>query len=244
MIQVRHLHKSFDRVTAVRDVSFDAPDGTITGLLGRNGAGKTTTLRMLAGLLHPGGGTVRIDGINPADDGQVVRQQVGALLDHQGLYARLSAREHLAYFGRLRGLTRAALSARVDEALDTLGLDAIADRRVAGFSQGERLKVSLGCAMIHRPRHLLLDEATNGLDVPTVRSFKQLLKRLRDNGTCILFSSHVLGDIQDLCDRLVVVSEGSVAAEGTPGEIRERSGRATLEDAFVSLTGVMEATPC
>jgi sodium transport system ATP-binding protein len=244
MIQVRHLNKSFDRVTAVRDVSFEAPDGAITGLLGRNGAGKTTTLRMLAGLLHPGGGTVRIDGMTPADDEQVVRQRVGALLDHQGLYSRLSAREHLAYFGRLRGLTRAALTARIDEALAILGLETVADRRVGGFSQGERLKVSLGCAMIHRPRHLLLDEATNGLDVPTVRSFRQLLKRLRDEGTCIVFSSHVLADIQDLCDRLVVVSAGSVVAEGTPGEIRERTGCATLEDAFVSLTGAMEASPC
>ena len=244
MIQVRHLNKSFDRVTAVRDVSFEAPDGAITGLLGRNGAGKTTTLRMLAGLLHPGGGTVRIDGMTPADNEQVVRQRVGALLDHQGLYSRLSAREHLAYFGRLRGLTRTALAARIDEALAILGLETVADRRVGGFSQGERLKVSLGCAMIHRPRHLLLDEATNGLDVPTVRSFRQLLKRLRDEGTCIVFSSHVLADIQDLCDRLVVVSAGSVVAEGTPGEIRERTGCATLEDAFVSLTGAMEASPC
>ena len=231
-------------MTAVRDVSFEAPNGAITGLLGRNGAGKTTTLRMLAGLLHPGGGTVRIDGMTPADDEQVVRQRVGALLDHQGLYSRLSAREHLAYFGRLRGLTRAALTGRIDEALAILGLETVADRRVGGFSQGERLKVSLGCAMIHRPRHLLLDEATNGLDVPTVRSFRQLLKRLRDEGTCIVFSSHVLADIQDLCDRLVVVSAGSVVAEGTPGEIRERTGCATLEDAFVSLTGAMEASPC
>lgn len=244
MIQVRHLSKSFDRVAAVRDVSFDAPDGAITGLLGRNGAGKTTTLRMLSGLLRPGRGTVRIDGVALADNQRLAREEVGALLDHQGLYARLSAREHLAYFGRLRGLTSTALAQRVSDVLATLGLEPIADRRAGGFSQGERTKVALGCAMIHQPRHLLLDEATNGLDIPTVRSVRQLLKQLRDRGTCIVFSSHVIGDVQDLCDRLVFVANGAVVAEGTPDEVQRRAGTETLEDAFVRLTGAMESAPC
>lgn len=233
MIQVRDLSKSFGRVAAVRHLSFDAPDGAITGLLGRNGAGKSTTLRIVAGVVTPSSGTVAIDTV---DDDRPSRQQIGALLDEHGLYARLTAREHLAYFGRLRGLWPPLLAERVELVLSMLGLTGPADRRVGGFSQGERMKVSLGCAIVHDPRHLLLDEATNGLDVPTVRDLRNILRRLRDRGTCIVFSSHVLGEVEELCDRLVVIDGGSLAGEGTAAQLLAATGSGTLEDAFVTLT--------
>ena len=244
MIQVRDLSKSFDGRAAVRRLSFDARDGTITGLLGRNGAGKTTTLRMVSGVLTPSAGTIRVGSASVRDDADGARQQLGALLDDHGLYPRLTAREHLIYFGRLRRLSTATLVDRVEHVVSLLGLMPVADRRVGGFSQGERMKVSLGCAMIHNPRHLLLDEATNGLDVPTVRALRHLLKQLRDDGSCIVFSSHVLGEVEELCDRIVLIEGGTVVAEGTPRQLRHQADSDTLEEAFVKLTGVMETAPC
>ena len=244
MIQVRDLTKQFGPVTAVRCLSFDAPDGTITGLLGSNGAGKTTALRMIAGILTPDGGSVRVDDTTLEANGVGVQKRIGALLDHAGFYPRLTARENLAYFGALRGIPAPALAERVDQVLSTLGLTAIADRRTAGFSQGERMKVALGRAMIHAPTHVLLDEPTNGLDVPTVRSLRLLLRQLRDRGTCIVFSSHVLGEVEELCDRAVVIAKGSVTAEGTLDQVRCRTSSHTLEDAFIKLTNTPNGAPC
>ncbi|HXM45769.1 MAG TPA: ATP-binding cassette domain-containing protein [Bryobacteraceae bacterium] len=189
MIQVQNLVKSFDNRPALRSLSFRAPDGAITGLLGANGAGKTTTLRMICGVLQPESGSVTVD---PAG--------TGALLDHMGIYPRLTVRENLAYFGMLRGMPPAMLAERIDHVLATLGLRTIADRRTAGFSQGERMKTALGRAILHAPKSLLLDEPTNGLDVPTVRSLRELLRRWRDAGACVVFSSHVLEDVRALCD--------------------------------------------
>jgi len=183
MIAIEKLHKRCGESTAVDGLSFEARDGEITGLLGANGAGKTTTLRIIAGVLAPEGGSVRITG-GP--------DSVGALLDHTGLYGRLTARENIEYFGRLRRLS--SLDERVDEVIERLALRAIADHRVGGFSMGERMKVALGRALIHGPRNLLLDEPTNGLDIPTVRSLRDLLRRLRDRGHAIIFSSHVLDE--------------------------------------------------
>jgi sodium transport system ATP-binding protein len=242
MIQVRHLTKSFGAVTAVSYLSFDAPDGAITGFLGANGAGKTTTLRAIAGVLKPDTGTILVG--DPLSDPSTVRTHLGALFDHHGLYPRLTAREHLWYFGRLRGLGGPGLRDRVDGLVSTLGLTGIADRRTSGFSQGERLKVSLACALIHAPRHLLLDEPTNGLDVPTVRALRTLLKTLRDSGTCILFSSHVLSEIEGLCDRIVIIARGKAVAEGTLDDVRSRAETEGLEDAFVKLTAGDEGAAC
>jgi sodium transport system ATP-binding protein len=236
MIQVHDLSRSFGRTAAVRGVSFTAADGVITGLLGRNGAGKTTTLRVVAGVLEPSTGSVTIGGTCMLQARETAQRRLGALLDRHGLYARLTAREHLAYFGRLRRVPGALLHGRIDQALARLGLTAIADRRVGGFSQGERMKVALGCSMIHEPPHLLLDEATNGLDIPTIRSLRLLLQELRDRGACIVFSSHVISEVEALCGRIVVVEGGTVVAEGTPEELCDRSGTASLEDAFVKLT--------
>lgn len=232
MIEVRNLCKTFGLVPAVTDVSFTAPDGMITGILGENGAGKTTTLAMICGLLRPDGGSIEIRVGAPAEQ----RPRLGALLDHKGLYGRLTARENIAYFGALHGLEGRALDRRVQEVLMQLGLEGIADRRTAGFSQGERMKVSLGRAIVHSPPHLLLDEPTNGLDIPTAHGLRQMLRRMRDRGTCIIFSSHVLDDVRALCDKVVILSHGHVAADGDAAAICRAAGTPTLEEAFLKLT--------
>ena len=241
MITIRDLRKRFGDVRAVDGVSFEARDGAITGLLGANGAGKSTTLGMMAGLLRPDGGTVHVDDVGPWRE---VRRRIGALLDHQGLYPRLTARENISYFGELHGLSGAVLQRRVAEMIELLGLGRVADRRTLGFSQGERTKVALARALVHQPQHLLLDEVANGLDVPTVRSLRQLLLRLRDQGRCIVFSSHVLEQVEALCDRLVVLAAGRVVADGTVAQIRGLAGGATLENAFMGLANVDEDSRC
>ena len=236
MIQVRDLRKRFGAVAAVNGLWFQARDGAITGLLGANGAGKTTTLRMICGALQPDAGSIRIDDAPANGDPIELQSRIGALLDHTGLYSRLTARENIRYFGELRGLTRSRLRGQTDWVLSRLGLEAAADRRTAGFSQGERMKVALGRAIVHSPKNLLLDEPTNGLDIPTVRSLRSLLKEMRDSGMCIVFSSHVLDEVRALCDEVVVIAKGRVVAQGAPEDLCEQSGAASLEDAFVNLT--------
>jgi sodium transport system ATP-binding protein len=227
MIQIKNLCKSFGHRAVVQDLSFNAPDGAITGLLGANGAGKSTTLRMICGLLTPDSGSIQID---------AAQASLGALLDHAGIYSRLTVRENLTYFGELQGIPRKRLDERVDEVISTLGLDRIADTRTAGFSQGERMKTALGRAILHSPQNLLLDEPTNGLDVPTIRSLRELLRHLRDLGRCILFSSHVLDEVRALCDKVVVISDGRLVAEGSPADLCAQTGTSSLEEAFVALT--------
>jgi sodium transport system ATP-binding protein len=244
MIQVRAVTKQFDGFAAVRNLSFDADDRAITGLLGANGAGKTTTLRMIAGVLQPDEGGIHVGGKNPQADAVAAQKLLGALLDHAGLYPRLTARENIEYFAKLRGMPSEIRGERVEAMLEELGLTAIADRAVAGFSQGERMKVALGRALVHRPAHLLLDEPTNGLDVPTQRMLRGLLKVLRDAGTCIVFSSHVLGDVEAICDRVVVIAQGSVVGAGTIEELCRTTGTVTLEAAFLKLTEEAEKTTC
>jgi sodium transport system ATP-binding protein len=242
MLTVQELAKSFASKCAVRELSFQARDGAITGLLGSNGAGKTTTLRMICGLLKPDSGSIRIDDI--AEDRIARQRHVGALLDHIGIYPRLTVRENLEYFGKLRGMPPQVLKERIGTILSVLGLESIADRRTAGFSQGEHMKTALARAILHSPHNLLLDEPTNGLDVPTVRSLRDLLKRLRDAGTCIVFSSHVLEEVRALCDNVVVISNGSLIAQGSPSELCSQTHTMSLEEAFVKLTCSPEASLC
>ena len=232
MIQARHLRKRFGSVDALRDISFTAADGCITGLLGQNGVGKTTTLLLTCGLVVPDAGTVAV-GTDPHGD---YRRRLGALLDHKGLYERLTARENIAYFGRLHGLEGNTLGARVDTVLEILGLEPIADRRIAGFSQGQRMKVALGRAIVHAPTHLVLDEPTNGLDIPSVHALRDVLRRMRDEGNCIVFSSHVLEHVQALCDTVVIIANGRVVADGDAATICRQADRCTLEEAFLALS--------
>jgi len=244
MIEVRNLQKQFGAVPALRDVSFRAPDGTITGLLGANGAGKSTTLRIVCGVLRPDDGDVLVDSVSPADGPVALQRRVGGMLDHAGLYARLTPREILSFSGRLHGVPPERLTGRIEELIAFLGMQSIADRPTGGFSQGERMKTALGRALVHSPRNLLLDEPTSGLDIPSVRSLRALLQRMRDAGACIVFSSHVLEEVQALCDRVVILAGGRTVAEGTPSELRARAAAASLEDAFVALAGAEEVAVC
>ena len=243
MIRLDSLSKSFGKrgeVRAVRDVSFTAPDGQITGLLGPNGAGKTTLLRMLATLIVPDGGTASIGGLDVVRDRYAVREHIGVLSDARGLYPRLTARENIRYYGTLHGLPGALLEARIEALVRTLGLDALADRRTQGFSQGEKMKVAIARALVHDPATILLDEPTNGLDIMSVRALRDQLRQLRGAGKCLLFSSHVMQEVAALCDRIVIVGAGQVVAAGTAAELIAQSGATTLEDAFVSLLGTGE----
>ena len=238
MIDIRGLRKHFGHVEAVRDVTFGAADGSVTGLLGPNGAGKTTTLRMLSGLMRPDAGTIHVDGLDVVADPIGAQRSMGLLPDSRGLYPRLTPREHIRYFGELHGLGTADIRERSDMLLRRLGLDAIADRRVAGFSQGERTKVALARALVHAPRNVILDEPTNGLDVMSTRAMRTLIRGLRQDGCCVVFSSHVMQEVSALCDRIVVIAQGTVMAEGTPGDLRRQTGLDDLEDAFVALAGL------
>jgi len=240
MIAVDGLAKAFGKrseIKAVAGVSFEAAEGEITGLLGPNGAGKTTLLRMLATLMRPDSGTATIDGLDVVRDRHAVRRKIGVLSDARGLYPRLTGRENIRYFGALHGVTGAALDARVEELVAALGIGDIADRRAQGFSQGERMKVAIARALVHDPHTLLLDEPTNGLDIMSTRSLRALLRGLRDQGRCLVFSSHVMQEVTALCDRIVILGHGRVIATGTAAELVERSGAASLEDAFVALLG-------
>jgi sodium transport system ATP-binding protein len=237
MIEVTNLHKRFGAVTAVEDVSFRAEDGVVTGLLGPNGAGKTTTLRMLYTLVRPDRGSVKVDGLEVAERPVEVRRALGVLPDARGLYPRLTAREHIHYAGELHGLSGAPLDQRIDELVELLDMKDIAHRRTEGFSQGERMKVALARALVHGPRNVLLDEPTNGLDVMSTRAVRTLIRRLREQGHCVVFSSHVMQEVAALCDRIVVVARGRVVAEGSPDELRARTGKDSLEEAFVTVIG-------
>jgi sodium transport system ATP-binding protein len=237
MIEAAELTKRFGAIEALRGVSFRAGDGRITGLLGPNGAGKSTTLRMFCATLRPDAGAAYIDGEIVTPDRIDVRRRLGVLPHSAGLYPLLTARENIAYFGRLAGLSRAAVRTRSDTLIELLELHDIADRRAKGFSQGQRLKTALARALVHAPRNLILDEPTNGLDVPAVRRLRALLVKLRDQGHCIVFSSHVMQEVALLCDEVVVIARGGVVAQGTPDALRERVGAADFEEAFVRLTG-------
>ncbi len=237
MIEVQDLRKAFSKVQAVDGVSFTARDGEITGLLGPNGAGKTTTLRMLYTLMRPDSGSIRIDGIDALTDTLAARQHLGVLPDARGVYKRLSARENISYFARLHGLSGTALRTRVDAMITLLEMQDIAERRSEGFSQGQRVKVALARALVHEPHNLILDEPGNGLDVMATRALREFLRKLRGEGRCVLFSSHIMQEVAALCDRIIVIARGRVVAEGSSDELRARTGADTLEDAFVSLIG-------
>ncbi len=237
MIQALQLHKQFGAVTAVNNVSFTAPDGAVTGLLGPNGAGKTTSLRMVYGLLKPAGGTVHIDGIDMVARPLEAQARIGVLPDISGLYPRLTAREHIRYYGNLQGIKGAELERRIDHWVEILDLGEIIERRVGGFSHGERTKVALARALVHDPQNILLDEPTNGLDVMSTRAVRELIRHLRAAGRCVVFSSHVMQEVSALCDRIVVISHGRVVAEGTADDLLTLTGMSSLEDAFVQLAG-------
>ena len=241
MIVVKDVHKSFGSVKAVRGVSFDAPDGKITGLLGPNGAGKSTTLRVLYTVLRPDAGSASIDGIDVVHDSLAARQRLGALPHGAGLYPHLTARENIAYYASLCGLEKATLADRVESIIALLDIGEFADRRTKGFSQGQRTKVSLARSLVHDPQNIILDEPSNGLDVMATRSLRDLILKLKRSGRCVLFSSHVMQEVAALCDDICIIAHGKVAIAGSVDSIRERTGCEDLEDAFVAAIQMVDA---
>ena len=247
MIVAEQLRKTFPArgkdktpVVAVDNVGFTAHDGQITGLLGPNGAGKTTTLRMLYTLMSPERGRVLVDGVDVASDPERVRRNLGVLPDARGVYKRLTARENIDYFGKLHGMSPAAIAERTARLATALQMEDFLERRTEGFSQGQRTKTAIARALVHDPKNVILDEPTNGLDVMTTRGLRGFLKELRAEGRCVIFSSHIMQEVAALCDSIVVIAQGRVTAQGTPDELRAATGEANLEDAFVKLIGSEE----
>ncbi len=234
MIRVEQIHKSFGDVHALRGISFDAPDGKITGLLGPNGAGKSTTLRVLYTVLKPDSGSAFIDGVDVVSNSLVARQRLGSLPHGAGLYPHLSARENIAYYAKLCGLENSVLDDKVDGIIKLLEIDDFADRRTKGFSHGQRTKVALARALVHDPQNVILDEPSTGLDVMATRSLRNLILKLKDAGRCVLFSSHVMQEVAALCDDVCIIANGVVAIDDSIDGIRTRTGCDDLEDAFVA----------
>ncbi len=236
MIQVQDLAKSFGTVQAVDGARFSAADGAITTLLGANGSGKTTTLNMLMGLLKPDRGTALVDGIPVEGSGKETQRRTGWFPDAIGLYPRLTAREHVRYFGELHGMEGERLERAIDAVVAELKMEEIADRRTEGFSTGQRMKVALARALVHSPPNIVLDEPTRGLDVISVRLLREILRKLRADGRCILMSSHVMAEVQELSDHIVIISHGRVVAEGPPQALIAEASAPDLEEAFIRLT--------
>lgn len=246
MIEALNLRKSFakpgasrkrEMVQAVSNVSFTAADGQVTGLLGPNGAGKSTTLRMLATLVRPDEGSAHIDGFDVASDVLAVRKQLGFMPHNAGIYPRLSARENISYYARLCGLTRRDANQRVNELIEQLDMQGFSERRSAGFSQGQRTKVALARALVHRPQTLMLDEPTNGLDVMATRGLREIIQNLATQGHCVLFSSHIMQEVSALCDHIAIISDGRIAIADSLEGIKAKTGEDDLEDAFVRAIG-------
>ncbi len=233
MIRVSGIHKSFGDVRALSGVSFDAPNGKITGLLGPNGAGKSTTLRILYTVLKPDAGTATIDGDDVVTHSLDARRHVGALPHGAGLYPHLTARENIAYYAALCGLSRNDIEEKVDNIVELLEIGDFAERRTKGFSHGQRTKVALARSLVHDPQNIILDEPSTGLDVMATRSLRELILKLKDAGRCVLFSSHVMQEVAALCDDIVIIAGGKVAIDDTADGIRNRTGCDDLEDAFV-----------
>jgi sodium transport system ATP-binding protein len=233
VIVVEGLCKRFGAVEAIRDVSFRAPDGRITALLGPNGAGKSTTLRILATVLSPDSGRAQIDGREVGVDAEGVRRTIGVLPHRAGLYERLTARENIGYYGALHGLSGSALASRVQTLIEHFDMTEFAERRVTGFSQGQRIKVALARALVHDPRNVLLDEPSNGLDVMATRALRESVLTLKAQGRCVVFSSHVMQEVASLCDDVVIIGGGRVRFAGTVARLREATDENDLEEAFI-----------
>ena len=240
MIEARHLVKHFrdkkrGAVCAVNGVSFSCRPGEIYGLLGANGAGKTTTLRMLATILAPSEGTAIVAGYDVAKDPQMVRSRVGFLSTATALYGRLSAQELVEYFGRLHGLDEPTLRCRIDEIFTRLGMNDFRDRRCDKLSTGMKQKVSIARTLVHDPSVMIFDEPTVGLDVMAARTITSFIRECRDHGKTVVFSTHVMSEVEKLCDHVGIIRDGKLLAEGTIPELRARIGIHDLEDLFVKV---------
>jgi sodium transport system ATP-binding protein len=240
MIEALHLVKRFHdkkrgSVCAVDDVSFSCRQGQIYGLLGANGAGKTTTLRMLATILTPSEGTANVAGFDVIKDPRMVRSRVGFLSAATTLYGRLTAREMVEYFGRLHGLDEPTLQLRIDELFERLEMNEFRNRRCDKLSTGMKQKVSIARTLVHNPSVMIFDEPTLGLDVMAARTIVNFIRECRENGKTVVFSTHVMSEVEKLCDRIGIIHGGKLLAEGTLAELRAQFGIQDLEDLFVKV---------
>lgn len=240
MIEVKQLSKKFGGVRAVDGVSFTAANGVISGLLGPNGAGKSTTMRLVAGVLRPDDGVVRIDGIDMHERTVESQERLGVLADSRGLYHRLTSRENIRYYGRLRGLSGELLEKEIDQLIKLLDMQDIADRKTEGFSTGQKVKVAIARILVHRPQNVILDEPTSGLDVMATRAMRDVIRRLRDEGNCVLLSSHIMQEVAALCEHIVILANGRIKIQGSPQELLQKTGEENLEEAFVTALGSKE----
>jgi sodium transport system ATP-binding protein len=240
MIHVENLTKSFrdlrrGQVMAVDHVTFDARAGEVFGLLGPNGAGKTTTMRVLCTVLRPTGGTATLAGYDVASQPGLVRQHIGFLSANTAIYDRMSAWEMVEFFGRLYGMDGDHLAARLEEVFTSLQMNEFRDVLGAKMSTGMRQKVSIARAIIHDPPVLIFDEPTAGLDILVARNVLNNVRRLRDLGKCILYSTHIMREVEKICDRVAIVARGKVLACGTLDELRARHGQSDMEELFFQL---------
>lgn len=240
MIEAEHLFKVFQdkkrgEVRAVNDVSFICKPGQIYGLLGANGAGKTTTLRMLATILEPTDGTARVAGFDLMKDPENVRANVGFLSTATALYGRLTAQEMVEYFGRLYGLDDPTIERRIDQIFARLEMNDFRDRRCDKLSTGMKQKVSIARTLVHDPPVMIFDEPTLGLDVMAARTIVQFVRECRDHGKTVIFSTHIMSEVEKLCDHIGIIHDGKLLAEGTLTELRQKFGMQDLEDIFVSI---------
>ncbi len=240
MIHVRDLTKHYPdlrcgHVVALAGISFDARPGQIYGLLGPNGAGKTTALRILSTMLRPTGGTATVNGFDVVIDSHMVRHQIGYVSANTAIYDRMTAWELVEHFGRLYGMQRDPLRERMEDVFGRLQMNSIRDTLGSKMSTGMQQKVSIARAIVHNPPVLIFDEATSGLDVLVARSLLQTIAELRDHGKCIIFSTHIMREAERLCDELAIIHNGSILAEGSLDELRNRYGEQDLEELFFRL---------
>lgn len=237
MIEAKGLSKKFKEVVAADGVSFVCPDGQITGLLGPNGAGKTTTLRMIAGILTPDSGTALINSFDISSHREEALSRLGVLSENTGLYGRLTPVEHLRYFAELHGMGSGPIDARIEELIDSLDLKEFASKRAEKLSKGMSQKVALARALVHDPQNLLFDEPTSGLDVMSQRAIQDLILKLKKEGKAVLLSTHIMPEAERICDVIYLIHEGKIVDVGSPGELKDKTGQANLEEAFLSIVG-------
>ncbi len=237
MIEALALAKHFKQLEAVKNVTFSAQAGEVFGLLGPNGAGKTTTLRMLATVIAPSSGTATVSGYDIRTQKDAVRSHLGILVESAGLYSHSTTREHLRYVGNLHGLDGSDLERHIDDLIDLLDMRDFADRRAQNFSRGMIRKVVLGMSLVHNPPNVILDEPTQGLDVVSTRTVREIIRRFRAEGRCVVMSTHLMDEVERLCDRVAIVHRGEILVQGTPDELVEKYHADNLETAFVEIIG-------
>lgn len=244
LIETRDLVKRYGDKVAVNNVSFNVYGGEVFGFLGPNGAGKTTTLKMIVGLLQPTSGTIKVAGYDVQTQPILAKAASGYVPDYPNLYAKLTGRELLRFVGDLYNLDRSQAARRIDELLRMFDLVRAAEDTVDSYSHGMQQKTSLAAALMHDPRVLVLDEPTVGLDPKSARLIKDILRQLADRGAAVMLSTHILEIAERMCDRIGIINQGQLIAQGTMTELRalDKSGQTSLEDIFLDLTGGAEET--